>query len=109
MKRSDSSLQLWLQDEHYSLLEIKKYQTCTECGRKYINKHTCNTNRIVYKKISEGKDRYVVNGFKQDTFNFDQPNEDIVIVHYVIETHTRSGPENIRVYHWFCGQYQQPF
>jgi hypothetical protein len=98
LKGSDSALQLWLQDNHYSVLEIKKYQTCTDCGRKYINKHNCNTNRIVYKKIAEGKHRYVVNGFKQDKFNFDQPNEDIVIVHYDIETHTRSGPDNMRVH-----------
>jgi hypothetical protein len=79
-------------------MEIKKYQRCEECGRKFINKHTCNTNMIVYKKIAEGKNRYVVNGFKQDKFNFDQPNEDIVVVHYDIETHTRSGPDNMRVH-----------
>ena len=98
LKGPDSALQLWLQDNRYSILEIKKYQTCSDCGRKFIKNHTCNTNRIVYKKIAEGKDRYVVNGFKQDKFNFDHPNEDNVIVHYDIETHTRSCLENMRVH-----------
>ena len=69
LQGTDSTLQLSLQDEHYSILEIKQYQNCNKCGRKYINKHTCNTNMIVYKKIAEGKHRYVVNGFKQDKFN----------------------------------------
>jgi hypothetical protein len=41
---------------------------------------------IVYKMIAEGKHRYVVNGFKQDKFNYDQPNDDIIIIHYDIET-----------------------
>jgi hypothetical protein len=53
---------------------------------------------IVYKKIAEGKHRYVVNGFKKDKFNFDQPNEDIVIVHYDIETHTRLSVANTRIH-----------
>ena len=95
---TDSTLTLSLEDDHYSIMEIKKYQRCEECGRKFINKHTCNTNMIVYKKIAEGRNRYVVNGFKQDKFNFDKPNEDIVVVHYDIETHTRSGPDNMRVH-----------
>ena len=43
---------------------------------------------IVYKKIAKGKN-------KQDKFN---SNKDIVIVHYDIETHTRSGPDNMRVH-----------
>ena len=58
----------------------------------------CGRLRIVYKKIAEGKHQYVVNGFKQDKFNFDQPNEDIVIVHYDIETHTRSGPDSMKLH-----------
>ena len=34
----------------------------------------------------------------EDKFNFDQPNEDIVIVHYDIETHTRSGPDSMKLH-----------
>ncbi|KAI3660739.1 hypothetical protein MP638_001050 [Amoeboaphelidium occidentale] len=74
------------QDEHYSVVEIKKYQYCNDCGRKYIKKHTCNTNMQVYKLINE------------DAFNFDHSNESIVIVHYDIETHTRYGSDGMNVH-----------
>ena len=40
-------------------LEVKQYQTCNACGRTYISKHTCNADRQVYKKIKEGKNRFV--------------------------------------------------
>jgi hypothetical protein len=40
LKGTDSTLQLSLQDNHYYILEIKQYQSCTKCGRKYLNKHT---------------------------------------------------------------------
>jgi hypothetical protein len=53
---------------------------------------------IVYKTIKDGKDRCVINNLKRDDFNFDCPNEEIVIVHYDIETHTRFGPENRRIH-----------
>jgi hypothetical protein len=92
------TLILSLQDEHYSVVEIKKYLYCKYCGRKYIKKHTCNTNMQVYKLINEGSDRYVINPFKKDTFNFDQSNESIVIVHYDIETHTRYGSDGMKVH-----------
>lgn len=98
VKGTDSTLKLCLQDNHYSMIEIKKYQQCADCGRKYINKHTCNTNMIVYKNIKEGKNRCVVNGFKRDKVNFDEQNEDTVIIHYDIETHTRYGQENMKVH-----------
>ena len=91
-------VKLLLEDDHYSLIELKKYQQCTDCGRKYLTKHTCNTNMIVYKMIKEGKHRYVINPFKQDKFNFDSKNDKIVIVHHDIETHTRKTVGNIRVY-----------
>ena len=50
LKGTDSTLKLLLHDGHYSIMEIKKYECCSQCGRKFINKHTCNTNMIVYKK-----------------------------------------------------------
>lgn len=37
---------LWLNDHHYSSLcfkELKVQQCCSQCGRKFINKHNCNT------------------------------------------------------------------
>ncbi len=92
------TLLLSLQDEHYSIMEIKKYQHCKDCGRQFINKHMCNTNMQVYKLIKEGNHRYVINPFKRDMFNFDHPNEAIAIVHYDIETHTRYGSENMKVH-----------
>jgi DNA polymerase type B, organellar and viral len=96
LKGTAETLLLSLEDDHYSLIEIKKYQRCKECGRKYVNKHTCNTNMRVFKKINEGKHRYVINSFKRDKFNFDESNTDVVIVHYDIETHTRSGSGNTK-------------
>jgi hypothetical protein len=98
IKCKDSTLKLLLQDNHYSMIEIKKYQQCGDCGRKFINKHTCNTNMIVYKNIKEGKNRCVVNGFKRDKVNYDKQNEDTVIIHYDIETHTRQGQENMKIH-----------
>ena len=38
-------LHLSLKDEHYSILQLKQYQYCKECGRNYLAKHECNTNR----------------------------------------------------------------
>ena len=95
---TDNALLLSLEDDHYSIIEIKKYQQCADCGRKYINKHTCNTNMIVYKMINEGKYRYVINPLKRDKFNFDEPNEKIVIVHYDIETHTRDVIDGMKIH-----------
>ena len=89
---------LSLEDDHYSMIEIKKYQQCTECGRKYISKHTCNTNMKVFKMITEGKNRYVIDPFKRDKFNFDVPNDKIVIVHYDIEMHTRRTVDGLKIH-----------
>ena len=44
---------------------------------------------IVFKTIKDGNYRCVISNLKRDDFNFDSPNEEIVIVHYDIETHTR--------------------
>ena len=44
---------------------------------------------IVFKTIRQGKDRCVINTLKCDKFNFDEPNDDIMVVYYDIETHTR--------------------
>ncbi len=88
----DPKLRLWLNDNHYSILffkELKAQQCCPQCGRKFINRHTCNTNMIVYKTIREGKERCVINTLKCDDFNFDEPNEEVFIVYDDIETHTR--------------------
>ena len=52
----------------------------------------------VFKNITEGKNRWVVNGFKRDACNYDEPNPEVVIVHYDIETHTRAGADNMRVH-----------
>ena len=89
------SLKLWLEYNHYSILQtkqVKVQQCCLQCGSKFKDKHTCNINMIVYKIIKDGKDGCVINNLKRDDFNFDSPNEEIVIVHYDIETHTRFGP-----------------
>ena len=84
LEGAGNTLLLSLEDDHYSMIEIKKYQQCTECGRKYISKHTFNTNMKVFKMITEGRNRYFINPFKSDKFNFDVPNDSIVIVHYDI-------------------------
>jgi hypothetical protein len=88
----DPKFRLWLNDHHYSSLcfkELKVQQCCSQCGRKFINKHNCNTNMIVYKNIREGKERCVLNSFKRDKINFNLPNEEIAVVYYDIETYTR--------------------
>jgi hypothetical protein len=94
----EDTLLLSLENDHYSMIEIKKYQQCKEYGRKYISKHTCNTNMKVFKMINEGKNRYVINPFKRDKFNFDLQNDDIVIVHYDIETHTRITIDGLKIH-----------
>jgi hypothetical protein len=98
LEGSNDKVLLLLENDHYSKIEIKQYQECKECGRKYLSKHNCNTNMIVYKLIKDGKHRYVINPFKRDKFNFDEPNEKIVIVHYDIETHTRNAVGGIKIH-----------
>ena len=89
---------LLLENDHYSKIEIKQYKECKECGRKYLSKHNCNTNMIVYKLIKDGKHQYVINLFKCDKFNFDEPNDKIIIIHYDIETHTRNAVGSIKIH-----------
>ena len=91
-------LHLSLEDEHYSILQLKQYQYCKECGRSYLSKHECNVNRKVYKKIKQGKNRFVIDTYKQDETNFDNPASGIVVVHYDIETHTRKSVGSIAVH-----------
>jgi hypothetical protein len=40
----------------------------------------------------------VINPFKRGKFNFDLPNDDIVIVHYDIETHTRNSVDGLKIH-----------
>ena len=77
---------LSLDNEHYSVIQMKDYQKCKDRGRIFLHKHSCNTNRQVFKKLREKEGRYVTNGFKKDEFNCDEIN---------IETHTRSQIEAI--------------
>jgi hypothetical protein len=89
---SEPTLRLSLKDNHYSILTLKEIiieQCCPECGRKFKFKHKCNTNGIVYKKSKEGKNRYVMNSLIPDELNYDKSNDNIAIVYYDIETHTR--------------------
>ena len=72
-----------------TLKEIIVEQKCSECGRKFKYSHNCNTNGIVYYKIHVGNDRYVINQFREDRFNYDETNNDVVFVYYDIETHTK--------------------
>ena len=86
------TLQLLLNENHYSMLTLKEIvveQKCSECGRKFKYSHNCNTNGIVYYKILAGNNRYVINQFKEDCFNYDETNDDFVVVYYDIETHTK--------------------
>ena len=88
---------LWLEEEHYSILQIKQYQHCKECGRNYLSKHECNTNRKVYKAVKQGKNRFVIDTYKQDDTNFDE-SSNVVVVHYDIETHTRKAMNSIALH-----------
>lgn len=64
----------------------------------FINKHSCNTDNIVYKTIREGKNRCVVKNLTVDKVNFDTPNEKVVVVCYDIETHTRCGFDGMKIH-----------
>ena len=91
-------LNLSLEEEHYSILQLKQYQYCKECGRNYLSKHECKTNRKVYKKIRQGKNRFVIDTYKQDDTNFDEQESGVVVVHYDIETHTRKSVGSITIH-----------
>jgi hypothetical protein len=92
VKGPSPTLRLLLNENHYSMLTFKEIvveQKCSECGREFKYTHNCNTNGIVYYKIHVGNDRFVINQFKPDSFNYDETNDEVVIVCYDIETHTR--------------------
>ena len=91
-------LHISLENEHYSILCIKQYQYCKECGRNYLSKHDCNTNRIVFKQIKQGKNRFVIKDYKQDKLNFDEQGSGVVVVHYDIETHTRKCVGSVTIH-----------
>lgn len=91
-------LHLSLEDEHYSILCIKQYKYCKDCGRKYLSSHRCNTDRKIYKKIKQGKDRYVMNSYKKDGKNYDEPDSGVVVIHYDIETHTRKNIDSVAIH-----------
>jgi hypothetical protein len=57
-----------------------------------------NTLVTLYKTIKEGKNRCVVKVLKVDKFNFDTPNEGVVMVCYDIETHTRLGFDGMKIH-----------
>ena len=96
----EEPLRLWLEDDHYSILtlkEVKIEQCCDQCGRKFKNHHTCNTNMIVYRQIKNVK-RCVINDLKRDKFNFECANEEVVVVYYDIETHTRAEVDGTKIH-----------
>ena len=95
--RGNPVLCLLLEDEHYSILETKQYKHCKECGRNYLSKHECNTNRKVYKAVKDGNNRYVINTYRRDDTNFDE-SSNVVVVHYDIETHTRKTINSIALH-----------
>ena len=92
------TLHLSLQNQHYSILQPKQYQYCKDCGRNYISKHECNTNRQIYMNLRQGKTRFVINAYKKDKKNFDQSDSGVVVVHYDIETHTRTTVGSITIH-----------
>ena len=100
VKGPSPTLRLLLNENHYSMLTFKEMvaeQKCTECGRKFKYSHNCNTNGMVCYKIHVDNNRYVINQFNEDCFNYDETNDDVV-VYYDIETHTKKQVGNSKIH-----------